>query len=335
MLQLKNETPFTAKLFLLPDAAGIETVFTVVKATFALTPQLRLAEEQVPVAPVDAHHGDPALTSVRVPSDVSLSKQGTDVLVLGSAWAPGGKPTWQSDVSVRVGPVAKTARIFGDRVWDAGPTGAAVSWVAPFDRMPLVWERAFGGTDLTEQGPIADWRNPVGKGFRASGSLNALAGAALPNIEDPAALISSPRDTRAPTGFGPIAAHWEPRRSFAGTYDESWQRTRAPYLPHDFDARFLQLAPPGLVVAGHLRGGELVDIRGATPDGVLQCALPGFQLGVTYRLDEGSRQRAAVLDTVIIETDVQRLVMVWRTALPCDKKALKVREVTAQVLRAA
>src|SRR3712207_9360361 len=77
------------------------------------------------------------------------------------------RSAWQMDVRVSVGPASKTVRVFGDRVWDAGPAGAATKWVAPFERMPLVWERAFGGADQTDRGPTADPRNPVGTGFRA------------------------------------------------------------------------------------------------------------------------------------------------------------------------
>jgi hypothetical protein len=335
MLQLKNETPFLATLLLLPDADGVDTLFTVVKGTFTLTPRLGLAEEQVPVAPADQHHGEPAMSSIRTPSDVCLGKPGTDVLLLGSAWAPGGKPTWQMDVSITVGPVSKAVRVSADRVWETGGGGASVAWVTPFVRMPLVWERAFGGIDETDKGPVADARNPVGTGFRASGGAKRLAGMPLPNIEDPRALVSSPRDVPPPACFAPVAPHWEPRKLFAGTYDEAWQNTRAPYLPTDFDARFFQVAPPGLVTQRHLRGGEPVDVRGATPDGVLQFQLPAASVQAAYRFGSGADVRTADLDTVIVEPDAARVVLVWRAALRCDKKALKVKEVGVTVSRAA
>src|SRR5690349_8557916 len=131
MLQLKNATPFAASLIVLPDAAGIDTIYAVVKATFAIEPPLRVAEEQTAVAFADKYYEDPLATSIEVPSDVCLGKPGTDVLLVGSAWAPNDAPTWQSDVSLRVGPVAKSVRVYGDRVWEAGPAGASISWVAP------------------------------------------------------------------------------------------------------------------------------------------------------------------------------------------------------------
>jgi hypothetical protein len=157
----------------------------------------------------------------------------------------------------------------------------------------------------------------------------------LPNIEDPRAPILSWDHQPTPAGFAPIDAYWEPRRSFAGTYDERWQNERAPYLPHDFDPRFLQIAPPALIVPGHLQGGEWVDLRGFTPAGVLQFQLPPVVPRIAYRMDDAQQERPAVLDTVIVEPDAARVCLVWRAALVVDKKALRVREVRASLAQAA
>jgi hypothetical protein len=331
MLQLENRTPFAATILPLADVDGVDAVFGVVKATFRLGDQLTLADEQIPVTLADQHYGDPPVSSVRQPSDVCLGKPGTDVVLIGSAWAPGGRPTWQMDVSLSAGPVARSIRVFGDRVWDAGAGGASVAWVTPFTRLPLVWERAFGGTDETDRGPVADARNPVGRGFRTSRSMRAAHGFPMPNLEDPAAPITSPRDAPAPACFAPLAAHWEPRRSYAGTYDAAWQQTRAPYLPKDFNPRFFQIAPPGLVTPRYLEGGEVVDVRGATPSGVLQFQLPAVSVDVNFRVAGTVHPRPGLLDTVLVEPDENRVVMVWRAALSCDKKLLRVEEIETVV----
>lgn len=335
MLQLKNGTPFKASLMLLPDVDGIDTVYAVVKGTFTLGSRLTLADEQVPVVLADQHHADPAGSSIKVASDVCLGKQHTDVVLLGSACAPAERPVWHMDVSLAVGSVRKAVRVFGDRVWDARTGVATIAHLTPFVRMPLTWERAYGGMDETEQGPAGHPRNPVGTGFRARGGTKPIAGTPVPNVEDPAALITSPADAPAPAGFAAVAPNWEPRRSYAGTYDDAWQAERAPYLPKDFDPRFFQLAPPGLVAAGHLQGGETVELRGLTPNGLLHFALPLLGIRVVYRLDASTQERAGVLDTVVVEPDTGRLVMVWRAALRCDKKALTVREVHTNILQAA
>lgn len=334
MLQLKNKTPFAASLMLLPDANGIDTLYAVIKGSFQIGARLALADEQVAVTMTDQHYGDPATSSIRVPSDVCLGKPGTDIIMLGSAAAPNDHPAWQVDVSLSVGSCAKTLRVFGDRVWDTSSGVASMTWVAPFVRMPLVWERSFGGSDATEKGTACDGRNPVGVGFRASGGTKPVRGMAVPNVEDPAALITSPSDAPSPAGVGAVAPHWEPRKAFAGTYDDAWQRARAPYLPADFDARFFHFAPTGLVSPTPLRGGEPVEICGATPEGTLRFMLPEITLRLTYRKEQGNVDRRPALDTVVIEPDARRVILVWRAALSCDKAGLKIREVEANLLPA-
>jgi hypothetical protein len=332
MLQLANHTGLAATLFAAPDPTGIDSLYTVVKGTFALD---RLdargvparAERQVPPVLADEHYGEPLASSIRAPSDVALVKPGTDVLLVGSAYPPGGRPAEWADVTLAAGPLVKTVRVFGDREWRA--TGTATP-PRLFQRMPLVWERAFGGTDRANGEPRGEARNPVGTGFCAPDGQRPLEGVPLPNLEDPREPVTSWRQTPAPAAFAPLAPHWQPRLSRAGTYDEAWQKGRAPYLPDDFDPRFFQLAPEDLVAHGWFRGGEEVDVAGATPGGRLRFRLPTLAVQVEYRLDDRAESPPVNLDTVLIEPDQGRVVLVWRTVLRCDKKLLRVREITAR-----
>ena len=340
MLQFRNDTGLAGTIFLSPDPDGVDTVYAVVKGTFALGGlaewgELVPAAEQLPVAPAPEYHGDPAASSIRVPSDLGLVKPGTDVLLVGHAHAPGRRPAPYVDVALAVGPVHRQLRVFGDRVWTGGTLGATPSPPEPFERMPLVWERAFGGVEQVGDLLHAETRNPVGTGFRASDSEQVPDGLPLPNLEDPEQPITSPKDQPAPTCFAPLAEHWEPRRSYAGTYDDAWQQHRAPYLPADFDPRFFQLAPPSLVASGYLQGGEPMEVHGATPGGVpLRFRLPAVRMTVAFTLDGGPQPVPAALDTVLVEPDAGRVLLTWRAALACDKRALRVREVRATVARA-
>ena len=64
---------------------------------------------------VDETYGpDPSKSSLRRPSDLCDFKPGTDVILVGHAHAPRSGAT-HVDVSMRVGPVAKTVRAFGPR----------------------------------------------------------------------------------------------------------------------------------------------------------------------------------------------------------------------------
>jgi hypothetical protein len=337
MLQLKNRTRFTATLFSSPDPEGVETLFAIVKGTFTLGSRVEEAEKQTPIVMADRFHGDPLKTSIAEPGDVSLVKPGTDVLLFGNAYGPGGRPTHQSEVSLRLASIEKRVAVFGNRRW-GGTVLTRLSAPEPFEKMPLVWEHAFGGTEASASDPSradGDDRNPVGAGFRSRASGRKLEEIALPNLEDPSHLISSPGDRPAPASFGAVAPHWKPRPKYAGTYDAAWLQNRAPYLPNDFDPRFLQIAPEDQQLPGYLKGGEPVEVTGATPSAALRFNLPARRVEVLFRLDSGEERRPANLDTVIIHPDESRLVLVWRAALACDKRLLKVREVEPIVARAA
>ena len=329
MLQVKNPTSFPATILAMPDPEGIESVLGILKATFTVGKDVRPAEEQVPIITRDVYHGAPDQSSIKTPGDLMGMKPGTDVLLLGHAYPAKGKFAVQADVSLAVGPVRKVIRVFGDRVWESGVFGTRMSSPKPFQAMPLVWERSFGGGDpsATEHKQQAvDERNPVGRGFR-SPTRKDIDGLPLPNLEDPEALIGSLKDRPAPVAFAPVCPHWQPRRSYAGTYDEQWQKKRSPFLPKDFDPRFFQLAPRYLVVPGYLKGGEPVEVRNATPAGQLRFEIPRTRVEMTYRIDGDNHVQHGNLDTVLLEPDLSRVTLLWRSMVQCDKRTLRVREV--------
>lgn len=330
MLQLRNRTRFAATLLPLPNPAGHDSLYAIVKGTFSLGPKPTLAEEQLPVQYQDAYAGEPGKSSVTVPSDAVPVKPGTDVLVRGHAYPEGGRKGSRTSVSLSCGTIDKQIEVWGDRIWEGGLLSSRPSVPEPFEKIPLLWERSFGGVDPVEGQPSileGDARNPVGIGFRGRRSASKIAGSLLPNIEDPRQLITSPRDRPSPVGFGPIAPHWEPRKSYAGTYDQNWQKQRAPFLPSDFDPRFFQVAPADQVMPGYLRGGEAVRLSGVTPSGSLSLTVPAIPITIVYNVDGAKHPQPANLDTLLIEPDEKRLVLVWRSVFTLDKKLLRIREV--------
>src|SRR5690606_16313300 len=143
MWALENRTPFAADRAWVRDRDGAEVWLVAVKATFDILPDGRTAisEEQPPVLHLPQHHGEPGHSSIQYDADLVLTKVATDVIVVGQAHAPGGQPVTQLDVGLRVGPIQKVLRVFGDRFWNAfGPSAPQ-----PFVSMPLVYERAYGG----------------------------------------------------------------------------------------------------------------------------------------------------------------------------------------------
>lgn len=328
MWQVDNRTPFAAERGWVRDRDGAEIWLVAVKATFDIKPNgtTEIAEEQPPVLRLPEYNGEPGKSSLKYEADLILTKKTTDVLVIGHAYAPGGKPVTEMDVGFRVGPVQKILKVSGDRRW--GAFGA--SSPQPFTKMPLTYERAFGGVDKLSEYPERDWewRNPVGTGFVVSSSH--ADEMPLPNIENPKELISGKKDKPNPAGFGPLCSHWQPRVYFAGTYDDHWMKTRQPLLPEDFDDRFFQCAPQDQQTPAFLRGGEPCVLHHLTPDGDLKFFLPKLYFGFETRFYDGSREyhKAKSLHTVILEPDFPRVSLVWHTALPCHFKVQKLERTT-------
>ena len=330
MLQLKNTTPFRAQLAVLPDHRGVETAIVVVKATFELGSVLRLAEEQAAVALGDEWWGKPDASSLKYPSELHLPKPTTDVALLGSAQAPGRRPIRSLDVSVRVADVQKAVRVFGERVWTGRRFGASFTGPELFETMPLVYERSFGGLHVVDaqRGKVHfEPRNPVGCGFRGKRSLSEMKGVPLPNLEDPARSLRRPGSSASPAGFGFIALTWEPRIGHAGTYDETWRKTRAPFLPVDFDPRFFNAAHPDLVCTRHLVGGESVTATNVWCEGPLSFDLPVCEFDLSVSIRGETSHPPLFLETVTIEPDDSRLCMLWRATTPCEKAVLQVEQV--------
>ncbi|MCW5633132.1 MAG: DUF2169 domain-containing protein [Rubrivivax sp.] len=333
MLQVVNHTPFVAALSVFPDAGGIETAYATVKATFSLASgEPEPAAAQLPLLPADVFWADPATSSLRAAGEFGLLKPATDVLLTGRAIAPDER-TRVADVALSVGPVTRTVRVFGDRQWRKSGGRWGPGDPAPWSRMPLRWELAFGGV-VTEGDTVREHepRNPVGRGLVAKGTQPAE-GQALPNLEDPAEPLADPEQRPTPACFAPVAPTWAPRRQYAGTYDEAWTKGRAPYLPLDFDTRFFQLAPPGLVAPGHLQGGEPVRIAGCTGDGVLTFTLPRCELQLDFDFDGGTIPRVPQLELVLLEPDAARVQLLWRAAFAVDKKLLRLSRVVVRSAR--
>jgi hypothetical protein len=323
MWQVENRTPFAAERGWVRDIDGAEVWLVAVKCTFDIKPDGRTepSSEQPPVLRAAEYHAEPGVSSIKYETDLVLSKATTDVLVVGHAYAPGGSPVTDAIVGFRVGPVQKVLQVTGDRFWVA--TG--YSQPVPFLKMPLVYERAFGGVDRRSAHPDRDWdwRNPVGTGFAVS--RDNLSKVPLPNVEYQEDRVRSWSDRPSPAGFGAVAGHWQPRCGLAGTYDEHWLESRQPLLPSDFDPRFWQCAPVDQQSPHFLRGGEPVVLRNLTPGGDLRFVLPKVYLGFETRFYDGSRElhRERRLHSIILEPDYPRVSLVWHTSLLCHVKMQK------------
>lgn len=182
--EIDNRTPFAFAPLFVADENGRPLVATIVKATFDIGDDgaLGTAARQEAVDFAGKFFGEPGQSSWRREPEVAFEKPGTDCVLLGHATVA--RPATQVDVGIRIGALQRTARVFGDRRWDVSLLGQKASPPQPFERVPLLWERAFGGWDRTperEELHQHEPRNPLGVGFVGKhGKLRP--GAPLPNI---------------------------------------------------------------------------------------------------------------------------------------------------------
>ncbi len=301
-----NRTPFA--LVTIPwqvsPPRDSRTVF--VKGTFDLVPGgPARAREEAELPGGDVHHGGDPGKSLAYPSDFAIFKPRADVTLVGSAR---GGAMGMTQVSFAFGHAGnrfeRRLAVFGERRWRGGIGVTEPGPPEPFDTIPLVHERAFGGARCDD--------NPLGVGHPGSPAEPPR----LPNLEDPAHLITSPRDTPPPACFGPIRVDWKERRSRLGTYDGGWLETRWPYFPEDFEWTYFQAAPRAQQLA-YLGGDEPFEIVGMHRDhATLRGTLPGLRLRCALEEEGGSvREVALRLDTASFDVDAMKLTLVWRGVL--------------------
>jgi hypothetical protein len=319
--RVENRTDFRAEPFLLLGREG-ERLALIVKATFVKRPGeagLALAPAQRALRSADVPWGDPEKSSIKYPADLCLHKPGTDVIVVAAAHAPGGRPVPWFDAGVRVGPLTKSLRVFGLRVWEAEGSGLAAP--RPTSGIEVRYEHAFGGLDLSDpEAPLEEPRNPVGSGIARDPAT--LTHTPAPCLEDPGDLLTSARSRPAPAGLGAIGRHWQPRRRHLGSHDAAWLAERAPLPPLDQDDRANLSASPGLTAVPPLQGGEEAALVALTPGGgAVSFRLPRIELTVTLRAPGREPETLRpYLDTVLLDTQspgdgVEVLVeLCWRAA---------------------
>ena len=324
MLPVFSEGPLAVATLAWQVKPRQDSLTVVVKGTFELVAgeAARPAEPEIPTGDIPASEAPNA--SLLHGSDFAVMKPMADVVLTGHAYPPrsGGardgrqapsegpqKPARgaAAQVTFRFGERGKgferRVAVLGDRRWQKGVVTSAG---APdlFERMPLVYERAWGGPEVDS--------NPSGVGFRAREGEDGLA--RMPNLEDPDRLVSSPTAQVEPACFAPIAPTWKERWSKLGTYDSRWLATRWPYFPDDFDWAHFQVAPRAQRLP-HLTGDEPYSIAGADPEiPLLEGKLPGLRTRA-FAVKRGGKELTEVrlaLDTAAFDMDQRKVKLTWR-----------------------
>ncbi|MBK9089863.1 MAG: DUF2169 domain-containing protein [Holophagales bacterium] len=319
-MRLENETALSAHLF--SGAAGESDLgcALVVKATFDIREEsLELSTESPwPI------HLEPFPTSWGTfPGEIAPRKPKTDVIVLGRAMAPAGDPVRSMTVSVSVGPFRHSLAVFGDRYWERGAGGLRVTEPVPFREMPVTWTNAFGGKVRTPVGEWPNTDNPEGKGFLMDEAD--AEGVPLPNVEDPKALIRSPKDLPKPVGWGPYPLA-------GGVRVAKLRGPDGAALPFEaVEPWVMGWAHPDLIVETPAAGTPVV-VEGMTRGGPIAAAVPAFPARVVLLTGDERRTLVPKLDTLIVETERKRLVVRWRAAETFEMRPREVRLVRIEAV---
>jgi len=332
-MELLNATKMAAgyTMGLRPD--GRELIVVVVKGTFTIPgpgEEPKLAEEQVPLVDADVFTGEPGFSAPLYETDYAPFKPRCDVLLNGSAYAPGGKPTQRVTVSLRVGSMTKSFDVVGNHKWSAGLLYFAPGAIEPFTQMPISYDNAYGGVDKANPDkPQFYVANPAGVGYHVDTSAKAMNDKPLPNTQESGKAITAPNGKYRPMAFGPVGRSWPPRPKWAGTYDQNWLDKVSPFLPADFDENYYQSAPEEQQLP-FPQGGETVELINLTPEGKTSFALPKRDVPVVFFRRGGERdEKQAVIDTIVLEPDEKRFMVCWRTHTPLRRNIFELTQAVA------
>lgn len=339
-MKIENKTPFLAEALPVMSHEGKAGLVVIVKGTFSVGADgaVAPADEPIPVAHGDEPGDSGKGLTAKWESDVVPFKPRGDIVLAGKAHAPGGRPAPWVDVTLRVGSLIRSLRIFGERKWvcDGKKLTSTMTSPIPFLTIDLVPERAFGGMDMRTGGTCAE--NPGGRGYFDQEVVEDPEKTFLPNIEDPKGLIRHWKDHPRPAGFGVVGKGCQPRIGYLGTYDEKWEKERSPKPPADFRPDFHNAAQPDLQVPGYLKGDEEVELVNLSPEERLRFRLPGVRPVVTvtradveflgWEAPQSTKPMEMRLDTLCLIPEEKRFCLVWRGSCAIrDLGALEIREV--------
>jgi hypothetical protein len=328
-MNLTNATKFPAAYTMGLEPSGRELLVVVIKATFTIPEDGSdpvPAKQQIPLVEADVFAGEPGLSAPLVECDYAARKPKCDVILNGSAYAPGGKPAESVPVLLQVGALSKSFNVVGNRAWVKDVFAWRATRPVPFVKMPISYGNAFGGRDLSDPDEKNHhWYGPnhAGVGFHSNLYPPLVEGRPLPSTEEIGKPVEKPDGKYRPMAFGPIGRAWEPRYKLAGTYDQKWLDDVCPFLPSDFKDEYYQCAPADQQIPP-LKGGEEVVLVNLTPSGRTSFRMPPLSMPVTLFSREGvATEREGTADTILIEPEQGRFSIVWRVTEPLKRNLLE------------
>ncbi len=328
-MELENRTAVPARIDVgSPLPNGLRRGIATAKATFCFDASGRVTLDTQRPMPLQLR--DEAHPLGVLPVDVvPRSDPDFELMLLGHACAPRGTRATRQTVRMALGERERSIEVYGDRHWQGEGEAATLGAPGEFERLPLSWSRAYGGTvdvEVDEESPVEVQHelNAEGLGFDPAPRAAMLAEQLgcpegyprwerrrpLPNLEDPKALIAAWGDAPRPLCWAPIpitsGLHHE--RAFVATSDE---RGLPSYEPSP--KRHLR-AHPDWVLPEPPAPGTKLRLEGVLASGPVELALPALEVHLDYVLGSREAQKQLAPRAMIVFADAMRFTI--RYSLP-------------------
>jgi hypothetical protein len=320
-MELANPHPITASLTVseLPGFS-LRLALAFAKATFNIADGRAVLETQAPRKLLLADTPTPLGDLPR--DDLPRADSVFEVVLLGQAHAPGGRPCRRMRVAMAVGGARRELQVSGDRQWMQAGEARYPGEPEPFTLMPLTWSRAFGGTAAVEIDretfvDLCDVRNPAGRGWDPAPDAEALCrrlkspegyprfdpARLLPNVEDPDAPVTAWEDSPEPACWAPVptTSSLHARRMIQDGPD-------GPLVGPGVFHR----AHPDWVLPEIPEPDALVEVQGVTDGGTWAFALPRLGVQIDVRTGSLTRTMALAPQLLVLLPEESRCHLVYR-----------------------
>ena len=314
-MQLDNITPIPAAATVLRGPSQHRMLAVTAKATFSFADGPPKIEQDSP----EPLRGVDTPTSLGLlPADTTPRLDAAfEVLCLGCAQARTGDKVRQQVVTLTVGSTTRQLVVSGDRRWRVGLGSTEISRPEAFEKMPLTWDRAFGGhcdvyLDAASPLEVSHPLNRIGRGFDPLPFADALQRKLrlptgwpqfrqerqLPNVERPDQLVGAWRDAPEPAGWSTIPHHLG-MAQLSAMRDEPCTLQTLAYRAH----------PDWVGERPELGAG--ISMTGLTSEGHTAFSLP--QLRIFVDLAEGTCE--LVPQMLVLLPEQRRLSLLFRTVV--------------------
>lgn len=299
-MRFENETRFPAALLrtVIDDERLSASVIARITYDIVGSKLVPAAEQPYIVSPEpwDSPHG-------KFENDQPFKTGGVDLFVFGHAYAPAGRRTIASMVSVIVGRFRRDVHVIGARTWTRAGGTLVPGSPQTFAAVPLTLQYAFGGKAEWDETMVAWPDNPEGLGFYVEEKQ--AEGHPMPMLEDPAHLIRKWDDRPPVVGFGLCPLQSGPRIAAGMEFDaEKGQITK-------LKPRMLNTAYPALV-APEAPAGAPVALLGVTRSGQLELSLPRELPRAEVQLGDATHRHSLEIDQIGVDVEANRAFISYR-----------------------